>query len=70
MTTHRYTIVYEVEARTPSLAVIKAGQLVRRGVNIVAVRDAEQFVDGWYRVTFEVEDPMSELEMRYAWGDR
>ncbi len=53
----KYTIPYEVPAETYHEALIRAGELVRTGVTIEAVKRVEPSVPGWYFVDLEVSEP-------------
>ena len=53
----KYTIPYEVPAETYHEALIRAGELVRTGVTIEAVKRVEPSVPGWYFVDMEVSEP-------------
>ncbi len=55
----KYTIPYEVPAETHLEALIRAGELVRTGVTIEAVKRVEPSVPGWYFVDMEVSEPES-----------
>jgi hypothetical protein len=53
----KYLIPYEVPAETHLEALIRAGELVRTGVTIEAVKRVEPSVPGWFFVDLEVSEP-------------